>query len=335
MVTYGPFLLESWAPGERMVLTRNPDYHGSFAGNLQQVMLLHSDLTPGADLEKYHADRSDYVNLSFLPIDELDRVRRHNAGEYATWPVPSTGYLVIDASRPPFDDVRVRRALALSMNRETLAEEVLKGFFSPATGGFVPPGIPGHSPGIGLPYDPDQARRLVAQAGYAGGAALDFPIVRALANRGRATWARWLQAQWRDVLGIEIPWEVVEWETFRRRSKRLEHLHITSWRADYPDPDYHLRLGANQWRDQWWDETYQRLVEKARSVADPNEREGLYQQAERILIEEAAIVPLTYSRSHVLIKPWVGPISAIRDGLWKDVILKTHSGPELQVTRRV
>ena len=80
-----------------------------------------------------------------------------------------TEYVGFDANRPPFDDPRVRRAFALAINRETLADVVYQGYVSPATGGFVPPGMPGHSAGIGLPYDPEQAARLLAEAGYPDG----------------------------------------------------------------------------------------------------------------------------------------------------------------------
>ena len=80
-------------------------------------------------------------------------------------------------SQPPFDDVRVRKAFALAIDREELADVIIHGAGYPSMGGFIPPGIPGHSPGIGLPYDPDRARRLMLEAGHPEGSGCGFPIL--------------------------------------------------------------------------------------------------------------------------------------------------------------
>ena len=111
-----------------------------------------------------------------------------------------------DVNRPPFDDPRVRRAFVLATDREMLADVALRGYVFPATGGFVPPGIPGHSPGIGSPYDPEGARQLLAEAGYPDGRG--FPVVGALLPRAAITLAgcEYQQAQWQENLGVEIVW---------------------------------------------------------------------------------------------------------------------------------
>jgi len=166
-VTNGPFRLASWERGESMVLERNPTYHGRFSGNLQRVECLFLSGQTGSLLHLYEDNRLDvYGDLS--PAG-LNRARQRCAGEYVWGPRLSLDFAGFDVSRPPFDDRRVRRAFTLATDRETLADVILRGYASPATGGFVPPGMPGHSPGIGLPYDPEAARRLLAEAGYPGG----------------------------------------------------------------------------------------------------------------------------------------------------------------------
>ncbi|NIU61783.1 MAG: peptide ABC transporter substrate-binding protein, partial [Pseudomonas stutzeri] len=97
-------------------------------------------------------------------------------------------------------DLRVRRAFSLATDRETFANVFLGGLAFPATGGFIPPGMPGHSAGIGLPYDPEGARRLLAEAGYPGGRG--FPAVETLSSRG-SNEEGGLPAQWRENLGVE------------------------------------------------------------------------------------------------------------------------------------
>jgi ABC-type transport system substrate-binding protein len=219
----------------------------------------------------------------------------------------------------------VRRAFALATDKTTLVDVVLGGSLFPATGGFVPPGVAGHSAGIGLPYDPEQARRLLADAGYPGGRG--FPIVDACARESMRPQAEYLQAQWQCNLGVEISWKIMRWNEYLARLE-IAPAHIVqfTWIADYPDPDSFLRTGNIQQRTHWQNENYDKLVDKARQVLDQEERLELYAQADRILIEAAATIPLTYSRSHVLVKPWVRkfPASALNQWLWKDIIIEAH-----------
>jgi oligopeptide transport system substrate-binding protein len=101
---------------------------------------------------------------------------------------------------------------------------------------------------------------------------------------------------------------------------------LMGWEADYPDPDNFLRVGSIRRYTRWRNEAYDRLVEEARKVSDQGERMEMYQEADRILVDEAAIMPLTYSRIHMLVKPWVSkyPTSATGDRFWKDVIIEPH-----------
>ncbi|MEJ2561011.1 MAG: ABC transporter substrate-binding protein [Anaerolineae bacterium] len=202
---------------------------------------------------------------------------------------------------------------------------IMGGYNFPATGGFVPPEMPGHSAGIGLPYDPGQARQLLAAAGYPGGRGL--ADVGCVTNRGQLPYAEYLQAQWRENLGVEIACEGMEWATYiDRLNREPPHLYVGGWLADYPDPDSFLRMFSIRRWSGWRNRTYDGLIEKARSVLDQGKRIKLYRQADRILIEEAVIVPLTYGQYHLLVKPWVRkyPISALGDWFWKDVVIERH-----------
>jgi len=324
IVTNGPFRLETWQRGHSMVLVRNPEYHGQFRGNVQRVELF-SLADPSAQLELYEAGSLDILLFDHLPPPERDRTRQRHAGEYVSSPLLSTGYVGFDVSRSPFDDPRVRRAFALATDRETLADVSLKGYYFPATGGFVPPGMPGHSAGIGLPYDPNQARQLLAEAGYPGGCG--FPAVEALTFTAAGPGSEYLQAQWRENLGIEIIWEIMEWAMFLGRLDREPpHMFVLVWGADYPDPDSFLRASPILRHTRWRNKAYDRLVEEARRVTDQGERMRLYQEADRILVEEAAIMPLAHRRLHLLVKPWVSKFltSAIEQRFWKDVIIEPH-----------
>jgi len=320
IVTYGPFKLESWRRGQSMVLVRNPDYRGRFTGNVQRVEL--SLLWEGSDpLKMYEAKDLDVLDLDSLALPEKDRARQRHAGEYLSGPVPATQYVGFNVSRPPFDDSRVRRAFVMAADRKRLADVILRGYQFPATGGFVPPGTPGYSAGIGLSCDPEQARQLLAEAGYPGGR--DFPVVKAHAHHYFRPVGDYLQAQWRENLGVEIRWHILDsgvlWD---KASPDIFHW---SWIGGFDPMDF-LQTCTMRQDAQWESETYDGLIEEATQVTDPGERMRLAGQADKILIEEAAVMPLTYVRSHLLLKPWVRrfPTSPVRGWFWKDVIIEPH-----------
>jgi oligopeptide transport system substrate-binding protein len=321
IVTNGPFRLEAWQPGRSAILARNPTYHGRFAGNVQRLEIsLLAD--PSERLSLYEADGLDIL-LCALPAEELDRARHRHAGEYVSIPTLSASYVGFDASRPPFDDPRVRRAFVLATDRETLVDGVMRGTGLPATGGFVPPGMLGHSAGIALPYDPDQARRLLAEAGYPDGRG--FPIVGLLTDQKRRSTSDYLKAQWWENLGVVITQEFAEWAAFLDRLIRApSHLFCIGETAGSPDPDELLRSARPGFL--WQNETYDRLVEDARRITDQGRRIEMYQEADRILIEAAAIMPLAYGRFDLLVKPWVRrwPVSVTKFWFWKDVIIDPH-----------
>lgn len=325
IVTNGAFRLESWNQGESMVLVRNPEYHGRFKGNLQRVEPSF-ETNDVALLDLYETGNLDILDLDALPASAWDRTRRRFAGEYVTAPKAVTEYIGFDVSRPPFDDPRVRQAFAMVADKTTLANAVLGGYNFPAMGGYIPPGVPGYSKDISLPFDPENARQLLAGAGYPNGNG--FPGVTACIAENRRSLAEYLQTQWRDNLGVEIPWEYTPWPQFYERLER-EPVHIIyiGWMADYLDPDSFLRENYLLQRYvHWQDETYDKLVEKARGVLEQEQRLGLYTQADRILNEAAAIIPVLYPRSNILVRPWVRKFPALflQGWLWKNIVVGVH-----------
>ena len=260
IVGNGPFRLQAWERGQAMVLARNPDYHGRFTGNLERVELaLIRDSS--ASLAAYEDNRLDILNFLGFPPVEIERARQRHAGEYIQYPAPLTYYFGFRISFPPFDDVRVRRAFGLAIDKESLANLALRGLNSPATGGLVPPGLPGHSPGIGLPFDPEQARQLLAEAGYPDGRG--FPSVNAVRPSFLFPHTDYARSSWRENLGVEIAWQDVDFETLDDELLHGERpmLFAIGWVADFYDPDYVLRVGVQEHQPGWRNETYDDLIE--------------------------------------------------------------------------
>lgn len=326
IVTNGPFSLETWKRGELMVLSRNPAYQGRIKGNVQRVALTflqdNTELSTRL-LEMYEADHLDIVGLEPRAI-VLGGARQQHAAEYMSSPILRTTYLGFDTSQPPFDNAQVRLAFAMALNLDKFVD--LRANF-PAKGGIVPAGMPGHSPGLRLAFQPDMAQRLLAEAGYPEGRA--FPIVEGFtAEGGWKSIARNLRDQWRENLGVEVKWTIMKAPAFHSMlNEEAPALFISGWVADYPDPDTFLRANPIRRFTRWQNEVYDQLVEKARRLPDQRKRMALYRQAEKILAEDAAIVPLAYSRDEWLMKPWVKkyPISATSWWLWKDVTIEPHS----------
>jgi oligopeptide transport system substrate-binding protein len=325
IVTNGPFRLEARQGEECLILSRNPFYHGRQKGNVKSVNIsLNPDI--GNSLERYETNELDILDLKSVSTPEMDNARMRHIGEYLTGPLLETYYVGFNVNRPPFDDPRIRRAFVLAIDREKLANITMRGLFSPGTGGFIPPGMPGHSPEAGLPFDPEQAQKLLAEAGYANGNG--FPAITMLARSKHGTLSEYLRQQWSDRLAIDIDRQTINdsrnyWD---RLSQDPPPIFFAKWAADYSDPDNFLRVSPIRIYTRWQNQSYDRLVEEARRTTDQTERLGLYARTDKILVEEAAIMPVFYSRAHLLVKPWVRkyPISAMEYWFWKDAIIEPH-----------
>ena len=323
-VSNGPFRLDTWQLGERLIFARNPRYHRVCGGNVERV-----ELVPLTDwderIRRYEADELDVLGITFLPLVQREEVRRRHADDYTSAAGLKTGFVAFDVTRPPFDDARVRRAFAMATDREALANGAMGGYVGPATGGFVPPGMPGHCPGIGLACDAEAARRLLAEAGYPKGGG--FPTVRIVTCPAAEARIACVMAQWQDVLGVDIRWEALPWaEYLKRLSEDPPTIVDYTWAADYPDPDSFFRVCRSRTFGGWEHHGYDQLVAQARSVTDQEVRLELYRQADHVLVEEVPILPLTNGRQHLLIKPWVRryPTSAVQSAFWKDAVIEPH-----------
>jgi oligopeptide transport system substrate-binding protein len=319
IVTNGAFRLESYEPGESLSLVRDPTYHGSISGNLERVEVnLSASHYLHEELKLYESDSVDIASLSEPTI----HARNRYAEEYVSEPMQTLFFVGFDTSRPPFDDVRVRRAFAMAVDRERLANEVLEGLPDPGTGGFVPPTIPGHSPGIGLPYDPAQARQLMEQAGYPDGQGLITDEI--VWQEPFKNVHEYMQSQWMGNLNVEVTVKITDWENIIG-TYQSSNIFIMGWGADYPDPDSFLRVGVRAHLPRWCNDKYNQLLEEAQRALDQPERMRLYQEADKILIEEAVVIPIIYANFPFLVKPWVKlPFSRLEESDFKDVIIEPH-----------
>jgi ABC-type oligopeptide transport system substrate-binding subunit/class 3 adenylate cyclase len=316
IVTNGPFCIGSWQRGKAATLVRNERYYGNTSGNVRVVEIHFSP--PGLDVEegeifarevykKYQNDEIDYMFVTNF----LERARREYPGELFAIPADILRFLNFSQpSRAPFDDSRVRKALAHAIDREHYANVLSPGGgFDPGTGGLIPPAIPGHTRDIGLSYDPELARSLLAEAGYPDGA--NFPDVLLVA------WPPWDLAEfvcgsWERNLNVKVRLEKkFAWLGFSEWSRQA-HFAMFGVKNAFPDPIDTLQEFPD----------IDHLLNQAQSLTNPDERIALYRKADRHLVQEAMAIPLVYPRWHWLIKPWIKIPFTGGDIHIKDVIIE-------------
>jgi ABC-type transport system substrate-binding protein len=278
-------------------------------------------------LRWYEEDNLDLLLLYWLSPKQADRARHQHANDYMTLPALAVLYLCFDSSRPPFADPRVRKAFSQAIDREALAEIGFRGQHSPATGSFVPPGVPGHIPDVALPFDIHQARDLLKEAGYSNGA--DFPKIECLAPSlpAHEVLVEHIRNQWLEHLGIETTWQRIDLgDILSQLRKQVPNVFTMAWSADYPDPDNFLRIAPREAFEVWENPRFFELVESARRSINQEERIQMYTEAQQILIDEVPIFPLTYNRGHALLKPWVSqyPLNTMWWNDWKNVVIEDH-----------
>lgn len=324
IVTNGPFRLVAWEPGKSIHLQRNAHYHGIFEGNVERVYLVLEE-DPKTHAALYAADQLDIVSNWFTSYPQLSHLQQRYRAEYVRRRRFSTLFYYLDTTQPPFDDRRMRRALALALDREALAEVYLRGYVEKALGGFVPPDMPGHVADCGVRFDPQRARQLWQEASNENGYEVSRIMVHTSAFAEDLV--AFLKDGWSRVLDVEVEARVIRVgeESQAQESDPAPVVFMGGWWADYPDPDNFLRVCVDPSEDWWYDARYADLLQRAARITDQAERLSLYREAELILAREAPLLPLAYSPLHLMIKPRVKryPTSAVKSpGFWKDVVVE-------------
>lgn len=302
----GPYMLDEWAFGERIVLEANTRYHLG-APKVPKVTFLLS----ARSLTLYETDE---VDISGVGLDDLERVQDpadelHD--EYRTGRQLSIDYLGFNTKAPPFDDPKVREAFARAIDRRQLARVVLKGAVDVANG-IIMPGLPAYDREALVPaFDPERARELLEESKYGGPDGLPQITLAQSgtgATSGESTAA--LVEMWRQNLGVEVELQQAETATFFEQVQEGRYqMWLIGWIMDYPLEDNLLNLhfdSASENNDTGYSNPeVDRLLRRALTVENEQERIELYQQAQRLIMQDLPWVPLFFGRYHVVVKPYV------------------------------
>jgi len=297
----GPFTLDEWQLNRRIAVSANPKYREA-----EQIRLRGIRFYPLSGDTEERAFRAGYIHLSYsAPTHRADWYRRNRPDQIRFDTFLGTYYYAFNVDRPPLDDRRVRRALALSIDREALTRHILRAGQKPARH-FTPPGAGrGYAPDARMPYDPERARRLLAEAGYPGGEG--FPELTLLYNTkdDHRTIAVAIQQMWREELGVDISLVNQEWKVYLTSRQNGEFDIVRAgWIGDYNDPNTFLNLlsgdsGNNH--TNWSHPRYNELIQKASETPDRQRRQAIFRQAESLLLREAPIVPIYFYVRSLLI----------------------------------
>jgi dipeptide transport system substrate-binding protein len=225
---------------------------------------------------------------------DIDSIRATPGLAVQDGTIASASYLALRTDHKPFDDVRVRRALAMAIDLNSLVKAVYQGTGTP-TAALVPPTLWGHNPDVKpYPYDPEGAKKLLAEAGYPNGFSTDLwaiPVARAYMPDGRRA-AEMIQADWAKI-GVTAKIVTYEWGEYLRRRRQGEgDVGMTGGTWDYPDPSEQMAnltchaRGTGRNLSDWCDQSYTDLVDKANLVTDQAERARLYIQAQQIIHDQ-------------------------------------------------
>jgi oligopeptide transport system substrate-binding protein len=333
--TNGRYVLDTWEHENRMVFVKNPYYYDAKDVSIERIncVMVVEDSTAFAMYENGELD------VQNPPLEDMDRVKADPvlSKELYIGPRLCSYFYGFNVTKPPVDNVLVRKALSYAIDRQKLIDTVIKGNQLPAWS-FACPGIFGNVAGNedfpGITFDPEKARELLAEAGYPDGAG--FPELTVLFNtsEGHQKIGEFIQQQWKLHLGIDLNLTNQEFKVYLDTlDEDAPQVYKSGWCTDYPDQNnwvlevFHPTMSRNRskWSGPAADE-FARLTEEAALESEPEKRKDLYFEAEKILcVDEAVIAPIYYYTFVICNKPYIERTYQLVGGQhWEKWKIKAH-----------
>lgn len=299
LVSNGAYELAEWRINDRVRMVKNPYYWDTAHVAMTSIDALPISRATTA-FNFYAAGEADLImDKGLTPLALIGDLRKRP--DFHSAPFLGNYFIRFNVTRPAFKDVRVRQAFALAIDKELIVDKITRAGEVPA-GSLVPPGCAGYQPPPGLGYNPQEARRLLAEAGYPGGKG--FPLVTYLYSEGELNEAIAveLQSMLSHELGINIALERQEWKVYLNSMNNLDFdLCRSTWVGDYDDPNTFLDMfvtGGGNNDCGFSSPQYDQYIEAAKKEVDQAKRFAIFQKAEHMLIsEQTPICPLYF---------WVG-----------------------------
>jgi len=315
IVTNGPFKLKEWKISQPVVVEKNPYYWDKEKVALEGIYF---HPTENTSTEERLFRAGQLHSTSTVPLDKISVYKKNNPGVLRIEPYIGSYYYQVNTTRKPFNDVRVRRALAMSIDRDALVNTVMNGVNLPAYS-MTPPGTLGYQPPKIFDFDPEAAAKLLEVAGFPDGKG--FPKFEILYNTSEAhrKIAVAIQQMWKVHLNIDVNITNQEWKVYLDSRDNLDFdVARAGWIGDYVDPLSFLDLGLSTngnngtgFSDEHYDYLITEHIPAARSA---EERLLRFEEAERYLLEAMPFIPIyTYQTKYLVHKSVGGLPSNLRD----------------------
>jgi len=316
----GPFKLQEWSSGLRIVLERNDNYYRGVAKLKEVVFWLQ-----GNAMTMYENGGIDIVGVGAGDIDRVQDPDNPLNKELVYTTELSLYYIGFNVNVAPFNDAKVRQALCYAVDKEKIVDVLTKNTVS-AAWGILPEGIPGYSDDLaGLEFNVSKAQQLLSESSYRDGLP---PIVLSVQGScaGVPSSDVAIAYMWQENLGIDVEVEALDFSTLIQEAREGElQAFEVGWIADYPDPENFLDLifhcGSVENYTGYCNSSVDALLEQARVTSDVDSRIELYHAAEEAVVQDAPCLPLWFGQNYYLVKPYVkgfNPASTIISSL-KDV----------------
>lgn len=307
----GPFQMKSWTHNSKIETVKNTHYWDAANVKMPQLDFLLTDNT-GTALSMFDSGQADYVDQ--LPPADLQRLLKE--GKVKTAPYLTNIYYAFNTKKAPFDNVKVRKAFSLAIDREALVKNLNNG--SIAAYGFIPPGVPDADKGsdfrklggnLTKNADIAEAKKLLAEAGYPDGKGLPPVALIYNTNEIHKTVAEAIQEMWKKNLGVAVELQNQEWKVFLQNRKVGNFMVARhGWVGDYEDPLTFMSLleSSNGNNDcKYTNPKYDEMVKQSYLEADPKKRMKLFHDMEKMVVEEDTVVaPLYFPPQYILAKPY-------------------------------
>lgn len=309
MITSGPYKITKWNHSSEIDMVKNEKYWDADAVKLDHLVFPISD----SQATRLTMVESNQANMTVEPPpSEQDRLEK--LGLYHIAPYLGAYYYVFNVTAPPFDDVRVRKAFALAVQRQNLIQHIVRGQ-KEAAYAWVPPGITDRVTGKDfraeggklITEDPDKARQYLKEAGYDETHPLPDVTMLFNTNEMHKAVAEALQAMWQEQLGVHVSLMNQESKVFMEtRAQGDYQLARASWVADYIDPMTFLEVFYDETNDaQYHNPAYNALIEKAKATNDEAQRQQYMHEAEQMLFDDCVIIPIYYTTQPYVAQPYV------------------------------
>ena len=305
LVSSGPFQLTRWEQNRVLVVERNPHYWDAETVGLNAI---HFYTVESYDTEE-RMFRSGQLHITLnVPLTKRETYLAMEHSPLRDDPLLGTYFFRFNTTREPFDDPRVRRALSLAIDREAIVNKVTRGGQAPA-GSFTPPSVGGFEPTQLVSFDPDEARRLLVEAGFPEGRG--FPNSDLLYNTSEShrTIAEAIQQMWKVELGIDISLYNQEWKVYLDSLDSLDFdVTRSGWTAVYDDANQFLEIFAPENPNNhtgWADLAYHDLLTASMRESDPERRQETLQRLDAMLIDQGVVAPIYHYTNSYLIDPRV------------------------------